>query len=66
MVPAPSAPLPETLLLQHRHWLLLIHLPGLEPIINRASGTRIAKTVGEVTVELREMRLKNKQIQDKK
>ena len=29
MVPKPSAPLPDALLLQHRHRLLLSHLPGL-------------------------------------
>ena len=62
VVPDPSAPLPGTLLLEHRHRLLLAHLPGLDPIINRAAGTRIAETVGEVAVELRETRLENKHI----
>ena len=52
VVPEPSAPLPNVLLLQHRHRLLLIHLPGLELSINRVSGTCIAKTVREVAVEL--------------
>ena len=45
--------MPDALLLEHRHGLLLAHLPGLDPIINRAAGTRIAETVGEVAVELR-------------
>ena len=59
MVPKPSAPLPDALLLQHRHRhrLLLSHLPGIYPSINRAAGTHIAKTVREVAVELRETRL---------
>ena len=52
VVPKPSATLPDTLLLQHRHCLLLSHLPGLDPIINRAAVTSIDETVGEVAVEL--------------
>ena len=66
MVPKPSAPLPDALLLQHRHQLLLSYLPGLEPSINRAAGTRIAKMVGEVAVELRETQLENKRFRKKK
>ena len=62
----PSAPLPNALLLEHRHWLLLGHLPGLDPSINRAAGTRIAATVGEVAVELRETRLENKRVRERK
>ena len=58
MVPKPSAPLPDALLLQHRQRLLLSHLPGLDPSINQEAGTRMAETVGEVAVELRETRLK--------
>ena len=65
MVPEPLAPLSNTLL-QHRHWLLVSHLPGLDPSINRATGTRIAKTVGEVVVELRKTRLENKRVREKK
>ena len=53
-----SAPLSDALLLQHHHWLLLSHLPGLDPNINHATGTRIAETVGEVAVELRKTRLR--------
>ena len=66
VVPEPSAPLPNALLLQHRHRLLLSHLPGLDPSINQAAGTCIAKTVGEVAVELRETRLENKRFHEKK
>ena len=66
VVPNPSEPLPDALLLQHRHRLLLIHLPGLDPSINRVVGTHISETVGDVVVELREMRLENKRVQYKK
>ena len=66
MVPEPSAPLTDALLIQHRHRLLLIHLPGLDPSINRSAGTRISETVGEVAVELREAQLENKRVCDKK
>ena len=54
----------NTLLLQHRHRLLLSHLPGLEPSINRAAGTCITETIGEVAMELRETRLANKQVRE--
>ena len=53
VVPDPLVPLPNALLLQHRHGLLLSHLPVLDPSINRAAGNRIAKTFKEVAVELR-------------
>ena len=66
MVPGPSAPLTNTLPLQHRHRLLLRHLPGLDSSINRAAGTRTVEKVKEVAVELREMRLENKRVQYKK
>ena len=58
----PSSPLPNALLLQHRHRLLLIHLPGIDPSINSAAGTRIEEMVGEVGVELRETWLENKRV----
>ena len=66
MVPKPSAPLPDALLLQHRHRILLGHLPGLDSSINRAAGTRISETVGKVAVKLRETRLENKRVRKKK
>ena len=66
MVPDPSAPLLNAILLQHRHRLLLINITGLDPSINRAAGTRISDTVGEVAVELRETQLENKRVWDKK
>ena len=59
-VPDTSAPLPDALLLEQCHRLLLGHLPGLDPSINCAAGTRIAETVGELEVELQETRLENK------
>ena len=66
MVPIPLAPFPDALLLEHRQRLLLGHLPGLDPSINHAAGTRIAETVGEVAVELRETRLENKRVREGK
>ena len=65
-MPKPSAPLPDELLLQHRHRLLLIHLPGIDLSINRAAVTRIKETVREVAVELRETRLENKRVRERK
>ena len=62
----PLAPLPDALLFQHLHCLLISHLPGLDPSINRATGTCIAETVGEVAVELQETRLENKRVREKK
>ena len=53
VVPDQLSPLPDTLLLQHLHRLLLSHRPGLNPSINRGAGTRIAETVRELVVELR-------------
>ena len=64
--PEPLAPLPDALLPQHRHRLLFSHLPGLDLSINQAAGTRITETVGEVAVELRETRLENKRVREKK
>ena len=66
VVPEPSAPLPDAILLQNHHWLLLSHLPGLDPSMNRAVGTRIAETVGEVAVERRETCFENKRVREKK
>ena len=62
----PSAPLPDALLLHHRHRLLLSHLPSLNPSINRVAGTRISEIVGEVALEMRERRIKNKRVWYKK
>ena len=62
VVPYPSTPLPDALLLEHRHQLLLGHMPRLDPSIIRAAGTCIAETVGEVLVDLRETRLENKRV----
>ena len=62
IVPEPSAPLPYELLLQHHHWLLLSHLPGIDLSINQVAVTRITETGGQVAVELRETRLENKRV----
>ena len=45
VVPETLATLPNAILLQYRHRLLISHLPGLDPSINQAAGTRIADTV---------------------
>ena len=66
MVPDPSAPLANALLLQHHHQLLISHLPSLDLSINHAEGTCIDRMVGEVAVELRETRLENQGVRDKK
>ena len=66
VLPKPSAPLLDALLLQHRHRLLLSHLPRLYPSINRAAGNHIAETAGALSVELRETRLENKRVREKK
>ena len=65
VVSEPLAPLPDALLLQHRHQLLLRHLTGLKPSINFTAGTGITDTVREVALELRETRLENKHVQEK-
>ena len=64
IVPEPSEPLPDALLIQHRHRLLISHLPKLDPSINQAAGTRITETVQEVAVELRETQLENKRVRE--
>ena len=66
MVSDPLSTLPDALLLQPRHRLLLSHLTSLDLSINRAAGTCISETVGEVAVKLRETRLENKRVRDKK
>ena len=48
VVPDPSAPLPDALLLEHRHRLILGHLPGLDPSINRAAVTHNVETGGNI------------------
>ena len=66
IVPEPSATLPDAFLLHNCHRLMLSHLPSLDPSINRAAGTRISETVGEVAVELRETRLEKKRVRERK
>ena len=56
--------LTRRVLLQNCHRLMLSHLPSLDPSINRAAGTRISETVGEVAVELRETRLEKKRVRE--
>ena len=66
MAPNSSESLPGALLLKHQHCILLSHLPGLYPSINRAAGTRIAESVGEVAVDLRKTQIDTKRVWDKK
>ena len=66
VVPDPSAPLTDVLLLEQHHRLLLGHLPGLYPSINRAAGTCIGETVGGLSVELQETRSENKRVREGK
>ena len=66
VVPEPSAPLPDALLLQHCHRLLLRHPARIDLSINRADRTRILETIVEVAVELRETQLENKRVREKK
>ena len=47
-----TAPFFDDPLLSHRHNFLLRHLPGLDPSIQRVTGTQIATNIGEVSVEL--------------
>ena len=65
-MPKPSVILPDALLIQHYHQLMLIHLPGIDPSINRATGAHISETVGEMAVELRKTRLENKRVRKRK
>ena len=46
------APVADELLMLHRHSLMVRHLPGLYPSIERATGTQIARKIGEVSVEM--------------
>ena len=42
------------------------HLPGLEPSIERATGTQIARKIGEVSVEMRADREERKEARNRK
>ena len=47
------APVADDLLLLHRRSLMVRYFPGLDPRIERAPGTHIARKIGEVSVEMR-------------
>ena len=40
------APVADELLMLHRHSLMVRHLPGIDPSIDRATGTQIARNIG--------------------
>ena len=42
------------------------HLPGLDPSIERATGTQIARKIGEVSVEMRADHEEQKEARNKK
>ena len=50
----------------HRHTLMIRHLPGLDPSIERALGKQIARKIGEVSVEMRADREERKEAQVRK
>ena len=56
VVADPTAPLPDEQLLRHRHTILIHYLPGLDPDLNRATGTTIAAGIGDLVAEQREAR----------
>ena len=60
------APVADELLKLHWHYLMIQHLPGLDPSIKRATGTHIAQKIGEVSVEMRADREDRKEARDKK
>ena len=60
------APVSNELLMIHWHALMIWHLPGLNPSIKHASGTQIARNIGEVLVEMRVDRKERKEARDKK
>ena len=47
------APVADELLMLHRKTLMVRHLLRLDPSIERATGTQIARKIGEVSVEMR-------------
>ena len=60
------SPIADKLLMLHRHTLMVQHLPGLDPSIERATGTHIARKIEEVSLEMRADREEQKEARDKK
>ena len=60
------APVANELLMLHWHYLMIQHLPGLDPSIKRTTGTHIAQKIGEVSVEMWADREDRKEARDKK
>ena len=50
----------------HWHALKVRHLLALDPSIERATGTQIARKIGKVSVEMRADREERKETRDKK
>ena len=60
------APVNDELLMLHWHALMVWHLPGLDPSIERATGTQIARKFGDVSVEMRADREEQKEARNRK
>ena len=60
------APVADKLLMLHRHALMVRHLLGLDPSIERATGAQIARKIGEVSVEMRADREERKESRNRK
>ena len=60
------APVADELLMLHRHSLMVRHLTGLNPSIECATGTQIARKIGEMLVEMRVDQEERKEARDKK
>ena len=60
------APVANEILMLYRHSLMIWHLPGLNPSIERASGMQIERKIGEISVEMRADREERKEARDKK
>ena len=53
----PTASLDTTMLLKHRHAMLIRNIPGLDLSVSWATGSFIAMNIGDLVLEQREVRL---------
>ena len=47
----PKDPLADTMLLKHRHTVLIRDLPGLDPYMSRATRSLIETNIGDLVLE---------------